>query len=150
MASHCERPGCTQPAEVTAAVEAAGRAYDVDGLILTPALAPVTYGRHMGMFKLKFGHRHTVDFLVGKNGQDLLVFDHGKHSRVGRVAPNVYALPGSIVECAPLDDAVWDVVGVRTDKSTANDMFTFQKTLLNMREALTWDAVAPVFCKMPR
>lgn len=140
---------CARADEVRALVDRAAQSYDVDGLILTPQLEPVTYGRHMGMFKLKFGSRHTVDFLVGKNGQDLLVYDRGQHSRVGRVAPNVYLAAGGIVECAPADQscAVWDVVGVRTDKSTANDMFTYQKTLLNMREALTWDVVARVFVK---
>lgn len=137
---------CTQPADVQALVAAARESYDVDGLILTPAAAPVVYGRHMGMFKLKSGSQHTVDFLVGRNGQDLLVFDHGRHVRVASLAPNAYAKAGGILECVPSASAEhWDVVGVRTDKSTANDMFTYRKTLLNIREALTWDVVAPVF-----
>ena len=137
---------CSKPDDVTAHLERARRSYDVDGLILTPARAPVVYGRHGGMFKLKFGSRHTVDFLVGPSGRDLLGFDHGQHAAVGRLAGGQLA-PGCIAECAPHPGAAdeWDVVHVRTDKTTANDMFTYRKTLLNMRENLDWDKVKHVF-----
>jgi hypothetical protein len=30
-------------------------------------------------------------------------------------------------------------VGIRTDKTTANDMYTYQKTMLNIRENLSLD-----------
>lgn len=123
--------------------EAAAR-YDVDGVILTPALAPVVYGRHNGMFKLKFEARHTVDFLVGGDGRQLLVFDAGTHAPVGRLAGPA-AAPGCIAECSLAGGDAWDLVLVRTDKTTANDMFTYRKTLLNMEEALTLDAVKRVF-----
>lgn len=139
---------CTNTDDVRQLLGAAQQSYDVDGLILTPALAPVTYGRHMRMFKLKHGGRHTVDFVVGGNGNDLTVFDAGKHAHVARLAPNTFMHAGAVVECCPRDDSfeVWDVVAVRTDKTTANDAFTFRKTLLNMRENLNWDAVfAAVF-----
>ena len=136
---------CGDAAGVRELVDAAQREYDVDGLILTPCRAPVVYGRHAGMFKLKFGNRHTVDFLVGRNGRDLLVFDHGRHACVAQLAPNVYGVEGSIVECEPAADGWWAVVGVRTDKTTANDRVTYEKTLLNMREKLTWDSIAPLF-----
>lgn len=143
---------CTKADDVRLLLCAAQLSYDVDGLILTPALAPVTYGRHMRMFKLKHGSKHTVDFMVGGSGNDLLVFDAGRHVRVARLAPNAFVHSGAIVECCPQDEsfAVWDVVTVRTDKTTANDMFTYRKTLLNMRENLNWDAVfAAVFAATP-
>lgn len=138
---------CSKPDEVKAHLERAKQSYDVDGLILTPARAPVVYGRHNGMFKLKFGSRHTVDFLVAANGRDLQVFDHGQHAVVGRLAGCTQLAPGCIAECAPHPGAAdeWDVVHVRTDKATANDMFTYRKTLLNMRENLDWDAVKRAF-----
>lgn len=113
-----------------------GESFDIDGLVLTPAAAPVRYGRHQGMLKLKFDARHTVDFLVGHDGLGLAVFDAGKHVTVGRLL--VRAQPGVIAECSRVEDTDdWDLVGVRTDKTTANDMYTYRKTLINMREALT-------------
>lgn len=124
----------------------AGAKYDVDGIILTPASTPVVYGRHSGMFKLKFEARHTVDFMVGPDGRQLLVFDSGRHAPVGRLSAP--AAPGCIAECKRSEVAggdAWDLVTVRTDKTTANDMFTYQKTLLNMKEALTLDDVKRVF-----
>lgn len=117
--------------------------YDVDGIILTPAADPVVYGRHNGMFKVKFDARHTVDFMVGGDGLQLLVFDGGRHVPVGRLSAP--AAPGCIAECALAGGDTWDLVLVRTDKTTANDMFTYRKTLLNMKEALTLDDVKRVF-----
>ena len=130
--------------------------YDIDGVILTPAVPPVVYGRHFGMFKLKDGNRHTVDFLVGPDGRSLSVFEKknskSTHVTVGTLTE--HATPGTIVECELVDRDrcdrcdrcdTWKAVGVRTDKSTANDMFTYQKTLLNIREALTLDSIASLF-----
>ena len=116
-----------------------GANYEVDGLILTPAAPPVVYGRHMDMFKVKLSNRHTIDFLVGGDGVSLRVFDAGAHTAVGTLASA--ATPGTIVECSLVGGDTWAVVGVRTDKTTANDMFTFQKTMLNIRENLSVDDV---------
>lgn len=117
--------------------------YDIDGIILTPANQPVKYGRHMAMFKLKFGGRHTVDFLVAPDGIQLQVFDAGRHVVVAKLSSPAKA--GTVVECAVNVAGTWDVVTVRVDKTTANDAFTYQKTLLNMREALTLAEVKRVF-----
>lgn len=147
--------------------------YEIDGVILTPAMPPVVYGRHFGMFKLKDGSRHTVDFLVGADGRSLSVFDksitaattatiatttnkNNKNNTTARnnKATSAHVTVGTLIEAAPADSIVecelisgtqWKVVGVRSDKSTANDMFTYQKTLLNMREALTLDSIEPLF-----
>jgi hypothetical protein len=116
-----------------------GANYEVDGLILTPGAPPVVYGRHMDMFKVKLSNRHTIDFLVGGDGVSLRVFDAGAHVAVGTLASA--ATPGAIVECTLVGGDTWAVVGVRTDKGTANDMFTYQKTLLNIRENLSVDDV---------
>lgn len=122
--------------------------YDIDGVILTPAAPPVTYGRHLQMFKVKFHadqaqHCHTVDFLVAGDGMSLAVFERGVHVTVGHL--DRAAAPGAIVECARVRDGVWTMVRTRTDKTTANDMFTYNKTLLNMRERLTVESVKEVF-----
>lgn len=123
--------------------------YDIDGLILTPARPPVVFGRHMGLFKMKFSSKHTVDFLVGPDGRQLSVFDAGRHSQVGSLYPGTTAPPGSIAECslAQPGSTLWTLVMLRTDKSTANDMYTYQKTMLNMRENLTVAHVAAALAK---
>lgn len=121
-------------------LEDAARRYDIDGIILTPAREPVKFGRHMTLFKLKT--KHTVDFLLGRRSE-LCVYDPatGTHVAVGTLARGK-APEGSIVECRHLgggDPAVrqWALVAVRTDKNTANDRVTFDKTMLNERENIS-------------
>jgi hypothetical protein len=138
---------CSRMADFESALPGLREAYDIDGVILTPAARPVAYGRHYGMFKLKFDARHTVDFLVGPDGRGLSVFDAGSHVQVGTLSPGQAAPPGSIAECqlhAP-HTSLWTVVTLRTDKTTANDMYTYQKTMLNMRENLTLARIKGLF-----
>lgn len=117
--------------------------FDVDGLILTPEHSPAVAGRHPDLFKLKT--KHTVDFLVGRTGTDLQVFDPASKAHVAVARLRCGETPGSIVECVlAKEDGVWDVVCVRRDKTTANDMLTFHKTLLNMREGITHDELQTV------
>ena len=126
-----------------------GARYDVDGVVLTPESDAIVYGRHMRLFKLKpFGGpaAHTVDFLLAADGVTLQVYaGAGRHAVVGKLTEpwggDAAAAAAVVVECTPCDDRAtgWRVVKARTDKSTANDMCTFEKTLLNIREGLTLD-----------
>ena len=134
---------CSRFDDVDAHLVAASAKYDIDGVILTPQGRGVVYGRHGGMFKLKFGARHTVDFLVHHDGRGLTVFDNGTHVVVGALRAPSRA--GTVVECVLATDGVWDLVTVRTDKKTANDAFTYNKTLLNMRENLGLDDLRRAF-----
>jgi hypothetical protein len=123
-----------------AALDAVRARYDIDGLVLSPEAGDVVYGRHMGMYKFKpFGGAaaHTVDFLVGADGRQLLVFDAGRHVTVAvLVSGGQAAVPDTIVECAHVRGDEWRAVGTRQDKATANDAFTFRKTVLNIQEAI--------------
>lgn len=121
--------------------------YKIDGLVFMPDRDPVVRGRHDRLFKLKTDH--TLDFLVHK--KKLHVFDEKtrKNKVVGAPTPATahLAVDGSIVECR-LDPAcstakhdAWIVLRRRADKATSNTKFTFDKTLLNIREALTLDAI---------
>lgn len=118
--------------------------FDVDGLILTPELSEAKVGRHPDLFKLKT--RHTVDFLVATDCCSLAVFNPSTraHETVARLRQA--AEPGAIAECARGADGLWDLVCVRADKDTANDMLTYQKTLVNMRECITIQELHHVFC----
>ena len=113
-----------------------------DGVILTPEDDPVRAGRHKRLYKLKDGDKHTVDFLV-TNEVDLSVYNPAikGHVVVAKLttALSAQADAGShplIAECAFADNQ-WTFVCTRTDKATANDMLTYNKTLVNIEEKLT-------------
>lgn len=123
--------------------------YDCDGLVFTPDADPVRFGRHMRMYKWKDPARHTVDFRVEPGG-GLSVYEPRtrSHAVVGRLVdagagpdapPRALASappPGSVVECAHVSGDAWRLVHVRRDKATANDHYTYTKTLGNIRERL--------------
>ena len=115
------------------------RYFAVDGIILTPELSHASIGRHTELFKLKT--KHSVDFLVGPGPCDLGVFLPSARDHVVVAGLREPLAPGCIAECVSSPDGVWDLVCVRTDKSTANDMLTYEKTLLNAREGITIDEV---------
>lgn len=116
--------------------------YDIDGLILTPEHTPPCAGRCPDLLKLKT--HHTVDFLILPDGMSLAVYDTSRHehvpvARLGLPGPSPRPPPGCIVECSKGSKGTWDVVDVRRDKTTANDMLTYTKTQVNMKEAITYD-----------
>lgn len=111
-----------------------GVPYSSDGLVLTPCQRPNIYGRNELLYKWK--EKHTVDFLLGSDGQTLLVYDAtsgpGKHRAVGRLDRVSFA--GAIMECGMVTENVWYPIVVRTDKKRANDIMTFQRTVGNAKE----------------
>lgn len=122
-------------------VDAAKMRYGVDGVIFMPERDRVIYGRHDNLMKLK--QTHSIDFVV-KNGR-LNIYDETtrRNKPIGAATgSNAHlATEGAIVECV-LDPAskkteLWHVLGVRTDKTTSNNKFTFEKTMINVSEALT-------------
>jgi hypothetical protein len=117
--------------------------FDVDGIVLVPEHSAATVGRAWDLFKFKT--KHSVDFLVGSRGVDVCVFDPATQTHAPVGALRSATKPGSIVECVLGVDGVWDVECVRTDKSTANDMLTYQRTLVNMREAISVGELQAVF-----
>lgn len=110
--------------------------YGCDGLVLTPENCPVVAGRNFAMFKWK--EHHTVDFVVTEDGVGLSVRDRHDLVRVGTL--DSPAAPGQVVECEIKEyaTAVWRVVRIREDKTYPNDRLTFEKTLVNIQEAIPW------------
>jgi len=115
-------------------------AYAIDGLILTPEMTPPCPGRCPDLLKLKT--RHTIDFLIGNDGLELGVYDAAKRTHVGigrlhSIPPGIS--PGDIVECESpkSSNGAWHVLCARRDKTTANDMLTYTKTLVNIKEGIT-------------
>jgi hypothetical protein len=118
--------------------------FKTDGIVLTPDLPGIVYGRHRALFKLKTVH--SVDFLVDQSGKGLCVYDSQArmHVKVGTLAGRKLADAGSIVECVFDKGQSWKLVCVRLDKTEANDMLTYQKTKLNAQENITVDEICHV------
>jgi hypothetical protein len=114
--------------------------FRTDGIVLTPDVPGIIFGRCRGLFKLKTVH--SVDFLVDDSGMGLCVFDSRArmHLKVGELREA--AKPKTIVECVHCQDTVWRVLQERTDKTQANDLLTYKKTFeVNVAEALTVDDI---------
>lgn len=123
--------------------------YPVDGTILTPEKDPVVVGRHTGLYKLKT--KHSVDFLFTPPNV-LSVYDPGAKNHVAVAKLKLTkqsAIPqaNSIIECLPTSARAewWTQVGLRTDKPTANDVLTFTKTKVNIRENLGLEDILRAF-----
>jgi len=106
--------------------------HNVDGVILTPATLGIHVGRHQNMYKLKGAGQHTVDFLYKDRG--LHVFDPKQQHHVCVANMTIDIPPGSIIECSFEKNNTWRFHHVRHDKTTANDMLTYKKTLTNIDE----------------
>ena len=121
--------------------------YETDGVILTPVDETVIYGRHMNMFKLKPTGKHTVDFIVLNSNGELGVFNPKTRSnvRVGQLSHGKIPDFGTVVECSYVTGDAWRLVTIRSDKKYANDVLTFEKTLLNIRENISVDEVINLF-----
>ena len=116
---------------------------DVDGLILVPELSYAVVGRHTELFKVKT--KHTVDFLVAEDGIQLGVYNQSSRSHMNVARARTRASAGAILECSRGVDELWDVVCMRTDKRTANDKLTYERTLVNMKEAISYDELQAFF-----
>lgn len=124
--------------------------FDVDGVILTPVHEEVRYGRHPRLFKLKTVGKHTVDFIASSDGR-LMVYDSRskQHVAVGQMMVGIPA-EGTVVECSHMGNGdpsikYWKLETVRADKKTANDVLTYEKTMLNMRENIAMKDVLSLF-----
>lgn len=109
----------------------------IDGVILTPSALGIQAGRHPSLFKLKDSGHHTVDFLYKNDG--LHVFDPSRknHVCVARMGDMTLDIPpGSIIECSYTANNTWRFHHIRHDKKTANDMLTYEKTMVNIKENL--------------
>lgn len=124
-------------------IEDSQRIYHTDGVVLVPKEDQVVYGRNFDMFKMKPHGTHTVDFVVMDNS---IIGVYDSRSKldvaIGKIRGN-YPV-GTIVECK-ITNNVWDVVGIRTDKSQPNDVLTYEKTLLNIRENISVEELFKLF-----
>ena len=119
-------------------ISEAEKIYHTDGVVCIPKNDPVVYGRNFDFFKLKPQGTHTVDFILMDNAGTIGIYDPRikRDVAIGKVPGNYQA--GVVVECEIINN-VWNVVCVRTDKKQSNDMLTYEKTMLNIRENVQVD-----------
>jgi ATP-dependent DNA ligase len=110
--------------------------YDTDGLIFTPVDEPVRSGTHETMFKWKPKDRITIDFLI--KGQDLYLQDCGKLYKETEMHERHNFPDGTILECA-YNELGWSPVKVRKDKTHPNNRRTYLRTLVNLKENITYE-----------
>jgi len=105
--------------------------YATDGLIFTPVNEPIRTGTHETMFKWKPRLKNTVDFLI-LNGNEIWVADHPwKH--IGSIYNKGRWPDGTILECE-YGDVGWQPVRLRPDKDRPNNVRTYERTCVNLRE----------------
>jgi hypothetical protein len=121
--------------------------YPSDGLVFVPEQDGIVRGRNFRMFKWKPADAHTVDFVVGEDAASLLVHDRGQPLFAGKLA-GCQGIPGDIIECKleNYESGTWSFVRQRTDKTHANDLLTFQKTLLNIQENIGISDLENILC----
>jgi len=116
----------------------ASNIYHTDGVVLVPKDDPVVYGRNFDFFKMKPQGTHTVDFILMDNNGTIGIYDPRSNRDVAIGKVSCTYPPGVVVECEIVNN-MWRVVGVRTDKTQSNDILTYEKTMLNIRENIQLD-----------
>ena len=106
-----------------------------DGLVFTPINEPIRMGTHETLFKWKPRHLITVDFLV-QRGHDLYIQNRKELKQVGVLYPQYPPYKdGVILECS-YGDLGWTPVKERPDKTYPNNQRTYERTVVNIREAI--------------
>lgn len=144
-----------------------GLPYRSDGLVLTPVDEPIKTGTHDSLFKLKF--RHTIDLEVNAASGEVLfglggvetANDRASIEELGiQISPRFWddlraalrpgdGLVGTIVECELVSNDTVSFFSIRRDKRHPNSQRTIERTLINVREAITAEEllkeIAPPF-----
>lgn len=123
-----------------------------DGLIFTPEFCPIKNGTNYKMFKWKECLDNTVDFAVSLNtkssnpkytlkilkGKYLsALFDqllHVNEDLDGQIMRSLNSGQPCIIECKYVTDGNWKGEKIRHDKTYPNNVVTFGKTLVNIKE----------------
>jgi hypothetical protein len=123
--------------------------FPIDGWILIDPERPYHFGQDLFLFKYK--QTHSTDFkLFEKNGIiSLCVIDGGQYFPVQSPAnipaefldsikiSDVKMLVGRVVECSWVENkSFWSPIKIRWDKDLPNNLSTYNKTMMNIREQI--------------
>ncbi|AGE59544.1 mRNA-capping enzyme (mRNA guanylyltransferase) [Acanthocystis turfacea Chlorella virus OR0704.3] len=117
--------------------------YHTDGYVMVNVNKQVTYGRDFDFFKVKPHDKHTVDFIVLDAAGTLGLFDPKVRQNVPVTKYDTTKhmfLIGTVVECS-FKNYAWTPLQMRADKTEANDILTYERTLVNIEEHITLDDI---------
>ena len=137
-----------------------------DGLIFMPEMLPVISGTQYSMLKWKPENKHTFDFLIKENENNLeaFVFHMGSISPFAKIHENTEDgkefisktkelseyKDGCIVECNFNNDKNNFIpILVRTDKTHPNSLRTVERTLFNITENIQLQDFKDIKQNMP-
>jgi hypothetical protein len=133
--------------------------HKIDGLIFTPVTLPVGTHTQYTLFKWKVKSQHTFDFKITEDPVSYIAntvqFKHEtKFASVDKASPGGQVFSkllskncpgfksGDIVECEYNEQYDrYDPIKIRTDKAHPNNLYTIEKTLLNIKENITLDEI---------
>ena len=124
--------------------------YLSDGFVYMPVHDPIVFGHHRTFFKLK--SQHSVDFIYQKGLLMIYNSTTRRHVRAGVLESGCDYKDGDVLECVLVKydsqsaKRVWRVIEQRHDKTKANTLFVMEKTLLNMRENLSYETIRHLKC----
>lgn len=109
--------------------------YKNDGFIFIPDKCNVQTGTHNNLFKWKPRLDNTIDFYINDKQQLYLKKSDDFVKTQNKLIDDI-DYEDCIIECKSIDiiKRTWKFVQVRSDKSTPNSLYTFRKTLNNIRE----------------
>jgi hypothetical protein len=125
--------------------------YKTDGLVFTPINEPIRMGTHETMFKWKPRDTITIDFLVRHDGayfdramagkEPIMYMYIAERDKLKEIMifnqlvnyKNLESYEGKVVECG-YGETGWYFVKVREDKTYPNNLRTYERTIVNLRE----------------
>lgn len=119
--------------------------FENDGFVFMPLELSVKFGHHDQFFKLKTVH--SVDFLYKAGSLMIFNSDTRRYIKAGVLNAPSDIPDGAIVECLLVSNhetpskRVWRILTPRPDKNKSNTLYVLNKTLLNIRENLTYGSI---------
>jgi hypothetical protein len=110
-----------------------------DGVIFTPINEPIRMGTHRTLFKWKPKEKCTIDFLL-RDGK-LCIQNESRYEPVQEYHGGG---EGTIYECM-FDGTRWTPIITRIDKKHPNNKRTFERTLVNIQENITFCELVHAF-----
>lgn len=112
-----------------------------DGIVFYPVNKPIKYKTQNDLFKWKPPGKHTIDFKIRKNGEnlDLYVYNRQKDQLFASIPLSriTYPIKDNMVMEFTVKDNTFYPFKIRNDKKNSNNYYTAKKTMLNVRENIT-------------
>lgn len=116
-----------------------------DGYIFMPNNEPIKFGTHNTFFKLKAGLDNTVDFVIDEKHKLCLIKSGTLTKTMNKIDYSLISkeqiIPNSVYECKFAGDKLWLPMSQRTDKTSPNSYYVYQRTLVNIKENISMSEI---------